>query len=310
VAQEDGEHPVLMSALPPPVLVAALAVSLALPILAWALLARPGAAAAQAQQNLVRGLDADPAGPAVRSGPPALARLVQALTPRGTTARINRLLGAAGRPAAWPLSRVVAAKLVLAAISAGLGLVVVTARPGALLAVVVTAVTVTAYHVPELLLTSRGQERREAISLELADTLDQMTIAVEAGLGFESALARAGRNGKGPLAEELVRTLQDIGVGQPRREAYLALAERTGVPDLRRFIRAVVQADAYGVSIADVLRTQAGEMRLKRRQRAEEKAMQIPVKVIFPLILCILPTLFIVLLGPAAMDIAATFGGG
>ena len=125
-----------------------------------------------------------------------------------------------------------------------------------------------------------------------------MTIAVEAGLGFESAMARAGRNGKGPLAEELVRTLQDIAVGQPRREAYLALADRTGVADLRRFIRAVVQADAYGVSIADVLRTQAQEMRLKRRQRAEEKAMQIPVKVIFPLILCILPTLFIVLLGP------------
>jgi tight adherence protein C len=134
-----------------------------------------------------------------------------------------------------------------------------------------------------------------------------MTIAVEAGLGFESAMARAGKNGKGPLAEELVRTLQDIAVGQPRRDAYLAMAERAGVQDLGRFIRAVVQADAYGVSIADVLRTQAQEMRLKRRQRAEEKAMQIPVKVIFPLILCILPVLFIVLLGPAVMDIIATF---
>ena len=174
------------------------------------------------------------------------------------------------------------------------------------MAVVATGV---AYVVPELLLYSRGQERQQAISLELADTLDQMTIAVEAGLGFEAAMSRAGRNGRGPLAEELVRTLQDIAVGQPRREAYLALAERTAVPDLRRFIRAVVQADAYGVSIADVLRTQAAEMRLKRRQRAEEKAMQIPVKVIFPLILCILPTLFIVLLGPAALDIAAAFGG-
>ncbi len=175
-----------------------------------------------------------------------------------------------------------------------------------LLAVVVTGV---AYYVPELLLKSRGQERQQAIGLELADTLDQMTIAVEAGLGFESAMARAGRNGKGPLAEELVRTLQDIAVGQPRRDAYLALADRTGVTDLRRFIRAVVQADAYGVSIADVLRTQAQEMRLKRRQRAEEKAMQIPVKVIFPLILCILPTLFIVLLGPAVLDIISVFSG-
>ena len=87
-----------------------------------------------------------------------------------------------------------------------------------------------------------------------------------------------------------------------------ALAERTQVTDLKRFVGAVNQADAYGVSIADVLRTQAGEMRLKRRQRAEEKAMQIPVKVIFPLMLCILPVLFIVLLGPAVLDIVAAFG--
>ena len=130
-----------------------------------------------------------------------------------------------------------------------------------------------------------------------------MTIAVEAGLGLRGGDGARRPNGKGPLAEELVRTLQDIAVGQPRRDAYLALAERTGVKDLRRFLRAVVQADAYGVAIADVLRTQAQEMRLKRRQRAEEKAMKIPVKVIFPLMLCILPALFIVLLGPAVMDI-------
>jgi tight adherence protein C len=223
--------------------------------------------------------------------------------------RLNRLAGKAGRPAEWPVSKLVAAKLVLALVAGLLGLLVVTSHPGALTVLLAAVVTGVAYFVPELLLYSRGQERQEAIGLELADTLDQMTIAVEAGLGFESAMARAGKNGKGPLAEELTRTLQDIAVGQPRREAYLALAERTAVPDLQRFIRAVVQADAYGVSIADVLRTQAQEMRLKRRQRAEEKAMQIPVKVIFPLILCILPTLFIVLLGPAVMDIVAAFSG-
>ena len=141
----------------------------------------------------------------------------------------------------------------------------------------------------------------------MPDTLDQMTIAVEAGLGFDSAMARAGKNGKGPLAEELVRTMQDIQVGQSRRQAYESLASRTGVPDLRKFVRAIIQADLYGISVADVLRTQAAEMRMKRRQRAEEKAMQIPVKVIFPLMLCILPVLFIVLLGPAAMDIVAAF---
>ncbi len=296
-----------MAGMPLLVLTAAVAVALALPLLGWAVVSRPAPAVAQARENLTRGLDLGSAGPA-RSGSRAGAGLVRALTPRGTVARLNRLAGTAGRPAAWPLPRLVAAKLVFAAVAGGLGLVVLSSRPGLLPGLFAVVVTGVAYFLPELLLYSRGQERQQAISLELADTLDQMTIAVEAGLGFESAMARAGKNGTGPLAEELVRTLQDIAVGQPRRDAYLALAERTAGPDLRRFIRAVVQADQYGVSIADVLRTQAQEMRLKRRQRAEEKAMQIPVKVIFPLILCILPTLFIVLLGPAVMDMAAAFG--
>ncbi|MFD2092078.1 type II secretion system F family protein [Blastococcus deserti] len=301
----------VFATVPGSVLAAAVVVASAVPLLGWALLARPDAGAVQARDNLLRGVGAaDPrAAAAERSGPGLLARLAGSLTPRGTVDRLNRLAGTAGRPAAWPVPRLVAAKLVLVVVAGTLGLLVVTGGPSVLTVITAVAGTAVAWFLPELLLFSRGQERQEAIALELPDTLDQMTIAVEAGLGFESAMARAGSNGKGPLAEELVRTLQDIAVGQPRREAYLALAERTGVTDLRRFIRAVVQADQYGVSIADVLRTQAQEMRLKRRQRAEEKAMQIPVKVIFPLILCILPTLFIVLLGPAIMDIAATFGG-
>jgi tight adherence protein C len=298
-----------MTTLPILVLGAAVAMAAGVLLVAWALLAHPQTAAEQARDNLLRGIDLH--GPVTpgRAGPAVFTRLVQGLTPGGTVARLNRLASTAGRPVDWPVPKLVAAKLVLALIAGGLGLLIISAKPDTLMIVVAAAATVVAYFVPELLLYSRGQERQQAIGLELADTLDQMTIAVEAGLGFESAMARAGKNGKGPLAEELVRTLQDIAVGQPRREAYLALADRTGVTDLRRFIRAVVQADAYGVSIADVLRTQAQEMRLKRRQRAEEKAMQIPVKVIFPLILCILPTLFIVLLGPAAMDIMNAFSG-
>ena len=291
----------------PIALAGALAMTSSVVLLGWALLSRPSAAVTQARDNLVRGIDLHTAEGRRRGS--GLAGLARGLTPSGTVARLDRLAATAGRPAAWPVPKLVAAKLVLAVIAGLLGAVFAMGKPGTLTVLMAVVVTVVAYYVPELLLKSRGQERQQAIQLELADTLDQMTIAVEAGLGFESAMARAGRNGKGPLAEELVRTLQDIAVGQPRRDAYLALADRTGVPDLRRFIRAVVQADAYGVSIADVLRTQAQEMRLKRRQRAEEKAMQIPVKVIFPLILCILPTLFIVLLGPAAMDMMKAFSG-
>ena len=285
---------------------AAFLVAAAVVLLGWALVARPSAASVSTRANLLRGMN--PAAPAATqpSRRPGAA-LAGPLIRRSTEIKLQRLLAGAGHPADWPLARVIVAKLVLAALALGLGILYLTASQGLLQFVLLTVVVILAYFLPDLLLYSRGQERQNAIQFELADTLDQMTIAVEAGLGFESAMARAGKNGKGPLAEELVRTLQDIAVGQPRREAYLALADRTNVQDLSRFVRAIVQADAYGVSIADVLRTQAQEMRLKRRQRAEEKAMQIPVKVIFPLILFILPTLFIILLGPAVMDIMAAF---
>jgi tight adherence protein C len=229
------------------------------------------------------------------------------LTPSSAVRRIERLLARAGHPAAWPTERVIVAKPALVLIAAVLGLLIISANQKPLIVMLVVVVLVVCYFVPDLLLYSRGQERSQQIGLELADTLDQMTIAVEAGLGFDAAMDRAGRNGKGPLAEELVRTLQDIQMGRSRRQAYDALAARTDAADLRRFVRSVIQADAYGISIADVLRTQAAEMRLKRRQRAEEKAMQIPVKVIFPLMLCILPVLFIVLLGPVAMQMMAAF---
>jgi tight adherence protein C len=136
-----------------------------------------------------------------------------------------------------------------------------------------------------------------------------MLISVQAGLGFEAAMGRAGANGNGPMAEELIRTLQDIQVGLSRKDAYLAMSERVDVPDVRSFIRAVVQADSYGVAIAGVLKAQASDMRIKRKQRAEEHAMKMPVKMLFPLIFFILPTLFIVVLGPTVMSIMSIFNG-
>jgi tight adherence protein C len=259
--------------------------------------------------NLRRGMGSHQAGseePA-DAGAGRLLALARRLTPASRVRSLERLLSRAGRPAAWPVERLIVAKLVLPVVLGTLSLLYLSAHPGTLAIGTGAVVTIVGYFLPELLLKSRAQERSQKITLELADTLDQMTIAVEAGLGFDAAMAKAGRNGKGPLAEELVRTLQDIQFGQSRRQAYEGLAARTDVVDLRRFVRAVIQADRYGVAVADVLRTQAAEMRMKRRQRAEEKAMQIPVKVIFPLMLCILPVLFIVLLGPAVMDIVAAF---
>ncbi|PWF87580.1 type II secretion system F family protein [Kocuria rosea] len=218
--------------------------------------------------------------------------------------RLEGLYSKAGRPADWPVARLMAYKVYAlgAAVLFGLLLLLLTNGNGMIVLMVAVLVPVS-YFVPELLLHSRGIERQKAIGLELADTLDQMMIAVEAGLGFESAMARAGHNGKGPLAEELVRTLQEMRVGIPRRDAYLALEQRTDVPDLRTFTRAVIQADAYGISISAVLRTQANEMRTKRRQRAEEAAQKIPTKILLPLMLFVLPVLFLTVLGPVALNI-------
>jgi len=169
------------------------------------------------------------------------------------------------------------------------------------------AFTVLLGALPEVILAGRADDRQKAILLALPDTLDQMTIAVEAGLGFEAAMAKSAQGGSGPLADELVRTLQDISIGRSRFDAYAALLTRTSCDDLKRFVRAVQQADRYGIAIADVLRVQAGEMRIKRRQRAEEKAMKVPIKVVFPLVFAILPVLFIVLLFPAVTGIIGAF---
>ena len=143
--------------------------------------------------------------------------------------------------------------------------------------------------------------------LALPDTLDQMTIAVEAGLGFDAAMAKAARDGEGPLAEELIRVLQDMSIGRTRRESFQELERRTSSEDLRRFIRAIMQADAYGVAIGDVLRVQAGEMRTQAapasRGAGEEGDGQDPL----PADLLPAPRLFIVILTPAVMDIIETF---
>lgn len=296
--------------MPTYVLAAAAAVAISVPLLVWSLFTRDSTRA-NAMANLRRGLrpasDATPARPAEPASRGRIAALARRLLP-ATSRRLDRMLTRAGRPAAWPLDRVLTAKLALPVLVAVLGLVYVLGTGSKLATAVAVSVVAVAYFVPELLLHSRGGERRQQIGLALADLLDQVSMSVEAGLGFDPAMARAGRTGTGPLAEELTRTQQDMQVGQSRRQAYEGLAERAGSPELGRFVRAVLQADTFGIPVAEVLRTQAAEARLKRRQRAEEKAMTIPTKVIFPLMLLILPVMFIVLLAPAVMDIMAAFG--
>ncbi|WP_323809199.1 type II secretion system F family protein [Arthrobacter sp. CDRTa11] len=229
------------------------------------------------------------------------------MTPAGYEAKLDRWLSLAGRPASMSLDRLVIAKPSLALAGAVLGLLLYSNSPTPQIVALGLFLTALLYFLPDLLVYNKGVKRQKDIEQELPNTLDQMLISVEAGLGFESAMARAGGYGGGALAQELMRTLQDIQVGRPRQEAYQAMADRSSVQDLRSFVRAVVQADKYGIGIARVLRTQAKQARVKRRQRAEEKAMKLPVKVLFPLLLCIFPVLFIVLLGPAAIKIIEAF---
>lgn len=275
--------------------------------LAWSALTVDRQGRLAVNELLARG--AAPVAVAAETRPGLLESIGRRLTPPAYVAFLDRLLALAGRPVSMPLGKVLGSKLAigLAGISIGVYLTAIGSTP--LMKLAGLFVLFLGYFIPDLLLYSKGLERQKVIQLELANTLDQMLISVEAGLGFEGAMARAGDNGKGPLAEELVRTLQDMQVGRSRRESYLALAERTNIPELRSFVQAVVQADTYGIAISRVLRVQAKVMRVKRRQRAEEKAMKLPVMILFPLLFFIFPVLFIAILGPAVVNTVMTFSG-
>jgi len=278
--------------------------------LSWLLIGGPVLSRGRARARLQHGFDEESDGNGlvvnIRRG--GFTTLANGLYPTQARGYLEALVVAAGRPAAWPLERVVAAKLVLLGVAGVLGFLLAWRVRTPLGWGVAVFLVLLGFFLPDLRLWSVGIERRRAISLQLPETLDQMSIAVRAGLGFDAAMVRVARNSRGELAAELVRAMQDIQLGHPRRIAYSELSERCGVPELRRFMRAVIQAETYGLALAEVLHTQADEMRIQRRQRAEYKAMQIPVKVVFPLILCIMPALFVVLVGPAGIRIAQAFG--
>ena len=291
----------------PLILLSVLLICVPLGYLAWSLLSSDNKGQSVAREILSRGTHR--AEVEKKTGTGQLEKVGRRLTPASYVQKLDHLLSLAGRPANLPLGRVLAAKPALGVVGGLLGFYISSAGTTPIIKLVGVLVLFLGYFIPDLLLYSKGQERQKAMQLELANTLDQMLISVEAGLGFEGAMARAGENGKGPLAEELVRTLQDMQVGRSRREAYLALAERTNVPELRSFVQAVVQADTYGIAIGRVLRVQAKVMRVKRRQRAEEKAMKLPVNILFPLLFFIFPVLFIAVLGPAVINTIETFSG-
>jgi tight adherence protein C len=239
-------------------------------------------------------------------------RLGRKFTPDERMQMVRHRLDLAGNPTGWDADRVVGLKALCLVVGLTFGLLLPPLfAVGALATLATVAVgTVGGWYAPGIWLYQVAYNRSERIRRELPDALDLMTISVEAGLAFDAALSQVATHTRGPLAREFFRVLQEMQIGTGRARAMQALGERTDVPELRSFLSAMVQADEFGVPVATVLRVQASEMRVKRSQRAEELAQKVPVKIIFPLILCIMPCLFIVVLGPAAITLMQNFGRG
>jgi tight adherence protein C len=206
---------------------------------------------------------------------------------------------------------VVAAKGLALAAGAVFGGFFGTVLGGVTSAVVCTLIgAVAGLFLPDLLVYNAGLKRQQELAISLPDVLDTLVICVEAGLGFDAAMIQVAHHGKGPIGGEMTRVLQEMQIGKSRAQALRALGERTTVTELRTFVTAVVQAGELGVPVAGVLREHAREMRLRRRQRAEELAQKVPIKILFPVLFCLFPALFVVILGPGVLEIVRIFGHG
>jgi tight adherence protein C len=238
-----------------------------------------------------------------------------ALTPRRAEAWARRWLDHAGNPPNWPPERIRESQglglLTLAVFGALVG-VGLAFRDGSFSVWPVISGAVlgglVGLWLPYVVVSHVAQKRQEQIRLRLPDALDMLTLSVEAGLAFDAALGQVAYGTQGPLAGEIGRALQEMQMGKRRADAMRALADRTTVPELKTIAIAVVQATELGIPIAQVLREQSQTMRVRRRQRAEEQARKVPVKVLFPLIFCLFPALFIVILGPGMLRIVDAFG--
>jgi tight adherence protein C len=231
------------------------------------------------------------------------------VTPADYAERARQQLERAGNPEGWTTDRVTALKVVglgsLLAISFGLTMVLGVGLAPSLVFMTIGAVV--GYFAPNIYLWKVASDRAMSMRRAFPDAIDLLTISVEAGLGFDAALAHVAKNIEPPLSEEFSRVLQEMQIGLGRGGALRALGERTTLEEMRGFVSAMVQADAFGIPVGKILRVQSAEIRVKRRQRAEEKAQKLPVKILFPLIFFILPCLFMVIMGPAAISMRDLF---
>jgi tight adherence protein C len=247
-----------------------------------------------------------------RTVAPLLDRLValgKRMTPDGYTDKVRARLVASGNTSPDAVDRFIAIKVVGFALAPVMiflvfGVLGMSGMMGLMVAGLLAAIMV---YGPDAILNRRVEERQNEIKMMLPDVLDLLVISVEAGLGFEQALDRTVGSVPGALTQEFARMLGEVRAGASRANAMRAMEKRTDVPELRSFVLAILQADTFGVSIGRVLRAQADEMRIKRRQAAQEKAQKAPVKMMIPMVFCVFPALFVVVIGPAIINIQNSF---
>lgn len=234
-----------------------------------------------------------------------MARAMSKVLPASLIADVQKQLVMAGSP--MKLNTFLTFWAVAMATFAAMGLLMFAVLPNSLIfqkVMISASMTALGWMAPRMWLKAQVKARQKLIIKALPDALDLVTTCVEAGLGLDAALARVSEKSSGPLAMELGRMLRDVAMGKLRKEALTEMAERCGVEELTSFINSVIQAEQLGVGIAQVLRVQSDQLRVKRRQRAEQAAHEAPIKMLFPLVLFIFPAFLMVILGPAAIRIA------
>ena len=245
---------------------------------------------------------------------PTILRAIQAsgsMMPNRRLAMLRQRLQLAGEPGQLTAVQFAGIKISLTIMVAGLAAarLYFGPKPSLLLLVSLVLFVAIGFKLPDIWLTRRIQRRQEELTNSLPDGIDMLTIAVEAGLSFDQAAGELVSRWSNELSREFRRVLTEIGVGTSRREALEHLHERTGIPDLRSFVVAVNHAEDLGTSLGQVLNVQSQEMRTRRRQRAQEKANKVPVKMMFPLVFFIFPSMFAVILGPAVPRLVRAFSG-
>jgi tight adherence protein C len=231
-----------------------------------------------------------------------LGNLMSRSTPAKARQDLDNRLELAGRPGNLTPADFGAIRIVAAAILAAIGLLLGLLMGSTIYTVIgLAAGAVIGYYAPVMWLKQKVDARRAAIQKGLPDAMDLLVIAVDAGLGFDAALARVTDKYKNALSDMFAKVLREVSLGRPRLEAMDEMGRSSGVDDLHNFIQAIIQSEQFGTGIGKILRIQADEMRRRRRQRAQEKAAQATLKMLLPMVGCIFPVLWIVLLGPAAL---------